>query len=82
MAGRKRIKQMDDRRNDLPVLTVTPEEFPLVFRGVSRTRLYEAIRKGEIRTIKDRKRRIIEVEEGRRWMRSLSASTEHDIAAY
>ena len=72
---------MEDRRDNLPLLTVTPEEFPLIFRGVSRTRLYEAIKKGEIRTIKDRKRRIIEIEEGRRWVRSLHASTEADTAA-
>jgi hypothetical protein len=70
-------------RDNLPVLTVTPEEFPLVFRGVSRTRLYEAIRKGEIRTIKDRKRRIIEIEEAKRWVRSLHAvaDAEQDNAA-
>jgi hypothetical protein len=36
-----------------------------------------AIRNGEIRTIKDRKRRIIEIEEGKRWVRSLhTESTE------
>ena len=72
---------MEDRRDNLPLLTVTPEEFPLVFRGVSRTRLYEAIKKGEIRTIKDRKRRIIEIEEGRRWVRSLAENTEQSSAA-
>jgi hypothetical protein len=44
MVERKRTKPMEDRRDNLPLLTVTPEEFPLVFRGVSRTRLYEAIK--------------------------------------
>ena len=72
---------MEDRRDNLPLLTVTPEEFPLVFRGVSRTRLYEAIKKGEIKTIKDRKRRIIEIEEGKRWVRSLAENSEQDTAA-
>ena len=72
---------MEDRRDNLPLLTVTPEEFPLVFRGVSRTRLYEAIKKGEIKTIKDRKRRIIEIEEGKRWVRSLADNTEQSSAA-
>ena len=72
---------MEDRRDNLPLLTVTPEEFPLVFRGVSRTRLYEAIKKGEIKTIKDRKRRIIEIEEGKRWVRSLAENSGQDTAA-
>jgi hypothetical protein len=64
----------------LPVLTCTPSEFPRIFVGVSRTRLYEAIKNGEIKTIKDRKRRIIEIEEGKRWVRSLSSNVEDDAA--
>ena len=71
---RKRTTIVSDSKDGLPLLTVTPEEFPLVFHGVSRTRLYEAIRNGEIRTIKDRKRRIIEIEEGKRRMEELQAS--------
>jgi hypothetical protein len=69
------------KERDLPVLTCTPSEFPKIFVGVSRTRLYQAIRTGEIKTIKDRKRRIIEIEEGRRWVRSLAGDTEQDSAA-
>jgi hypothetical protein len=69
------------KEKDLPVLTCTASEFPRIFVGVSRTRLYEAIKNGEIKTIRDRKRRIIEIEEGKRWIRSLGANTEHDNAA-
>jgi hypothetical protein len=72
---------MATKERDLPVLTCTPSEFPRIFVGVSRTRLYEAIRTGEIKTIKDRKRRIIEIEEAKRWVRSLASAAEHDDAA-
>ena len=51
------------------------------FRRISRTRLYEAIKSGEIKTIRDRKRRIIEIEEGKRWVRSLAENTEQSSAA-
>jgi hypothetical protein len=47
---------------------------------VSRTRLYEAIRTGEIKTIKDKRRLIIEIEEGKRWIRSLSSNAEDNAA--
>jgi hypothetical protein len=76
----KQTRMTMTKGRDLPVLTCTPSEFPRIFVGVSRTRLYEAIRTGEIKTIKDRKRRIIEIEEAKRWVRSL-ASAEHDDAA-
>ena len=70
------------KERDLPVLTCTPSEFPRIFVGVSRTRLYEAIRTGEIKTIKDRKRRIIEIEEGKRWVRSLSPEARrHQVSS-
>jgi hypothetical protein len=71
---------MATKERDLPVLTCTPSEFPRIFVGVSRTRLYEAIRSGEIKTIKDRKRRIIEIEEGKRWVQSLSSNAEDNAA--
>jgi hypothetical protein len=63
------------KEKDLPVLTCTPSEFPRIFVGISRTRLYEAIKTGEIKTIKDKKRRIILIEEGKRWVQSLEQSS-------
>jgi hypothetical protein len=56
---------------DLPVITITPDDMPHVFRGVTRSRAFEAMRGGELRAKKAGKATIIEIEEGKRWIRSL-----------
>ena len=78
---------MDDqtKNDELPVLTLTPDDMTRVFRGLKRTRIFEAIRKGKLRAKKDGKVTIITIEEGRRYVESLpdrepneAAEAEHD----
>jgi hypothetical protein len=55
----------------LPRIAVTPEELA-ASTGVGRVRIFEAIRRGELTARKAGSRTtLIEVEEGKRWLRSL-----------
>ncbi len=53
-------------------ISYTPEESARV-TGRSRTRIFKAIRQGELIARKDGRATIIEAEELRRWVRSLPA---------
>jgi len=60
---------MDDEMK-IPRLGLSPDE-TAVACAVSRTRVFEAIRKGELKARKGGKSTIIEVEEAQRWLRSM-----------
>jgi hypothetical protein len=69
--GQEPLVARGKARTDLPVVTITPDDMPHVFRGVTRSRAFEAMRRGELRAKKAGKATIIEIEEGKRWIRSL-----------
>ena len=71
LQGQELMVARGKARTDLPVVTITPDDMPHIFRGVTRTRTYEAMRRGELRAKKAGKATIIELEEGKRWIRSL-----------
>ncbi len=60
--------------SDIPCrqISYTPEESARV-TGRSRTRIFKAIRQGELSARKDGRATIIEAEELRRWVRSFPA---------
>ena len=59
-----------DKRDDLPVLAISPDDFPHVF-GIPRTKVFEAMRTGKLAAKKDGKRTLITIEEGQRYIDSL-----------
>jgi excisionase family DNA binding protein len=64
---------MDDTKQGggIPRLSLTPEELA-ESAGVGRTAIFEAIRDKQLTAYKaGRRTTLIEVEEGRRWLRSL-----------
>jgi excisionase family DNA binding protein len=63
---------MDDtKQGGIPRLSLTPEELA-ESTGVGRTTIFEAIRDKQLTAYKAGERTtLIEVEEGRRWLRSL-----------
>lgn len=61
---------MTDAMPSVPVLSVKIEDAPRV-TGQSRTRIYEAVRDGRITARKDGKQTLIEIDELRRYLRSL-----------
>lgn len=71
---------MDDQTK-LPVETLTPDDMPRVFRGISRTRVFNAISKGQLRAKKAGKVTLIQIEEARRWVLSLPDREPTETAA-
>jgi excisionase family DNA binding protein len=59
-----------DSRSALPRFSLTPDE-AAESTGFSRTRIFQAIRDGEITARKDGKATVIETDELLRWLRSL-----------
>jgi len=59
-------------RSGLPRFSFTPDE-AAESTGFSRTRIFQAIRAGEITARKDGKATVIETDELLRWLRSLPA---------
>ena len=64
-----------DARTDSDYFTIAPiaysiEDAPLAV-GVSRTRIFEAVRSGQLAARKAGRSTLIEVEELRRWVKSL-----------
>jgi excisionase family DNA binding protein len=61
----------DIGRGGIPRMALTPEELA-ESAGIGRSRVFEAIRNRELTAYKaGRRTTLIEVEEGRRWLRSL-----------
>jgi len=49
--------------------------------SLSRSLIYEAIRLGELKSVKVRSRRLIMAADGEAWLRSFGASSEHQAAS-
>jgi hypothetical protein len=60
----------EELKKPLPRLGLSPDETAIAC-AVSRTRVFEAIRKGELKALKAGKSTVIEVEEAQRWLRSM-----------
>jgi excisionase family DNA binding protein len=60
---------MDAPEAKLPRIAVTPDEAAIV-TGRTRTRIFEALKNGEIAGRKDGKAVVIEISELKRWVRS------------
>jgi hypothetical protein len=60
---------MDNPEAVLPRIAVTPDE-AAISTGRTRTRIFEALRSGELAGRKDGKAVVIEFEELQRWVRS------------
>jgi excisionase family DNA binding protein len=66
---------------DIPRLSFTPDEAALS-TGFSRTRIFQAIRGGELTARKDGKATVIEKDELLRWLRSLpTRGRKSEVAA-
>jgi hypothetical protein len=61
---------VEEHKADLPLLSVRPEKASEM-TDTSRTRIFQAIRNGELTARKAGKATIIEIDELRRWVRSL-----------
>jgi len=68
---------LEQRKTDLPLLSVGPEKASEI-TDTSRTRIFEAIRKGELIARKAGKSTIIEIDELRRWVRSLPTRSRRE----
>jgi excisionase family DNA binding protein len=68
-------------RTELPRFSLTPDD-AAASTGFSKTRIFQAIRNGELTARKDGKATVVETDELLRWLRSLPTrgrrSTAHD----
>jgi hypothetical protein len=64
-----------------PVLTVGIDDVPNVVRGVSRTRVFEAVRNEEITIREAGRSSLVEMDELRRWVKTLPTKGRQPEAA-
>lgn len=61
---------MTEENKEIPIISLTPQEAARCC-GLSRTRIFQAIRKNEMTARKSGKSTVIEMEELKRWLHSL-----------
>jgi hypothetical protein len=70
---------LEQHKTELPLLSVGPDKASEI-TDTSRTRIFQAIRDGELTAHKAGKSTIIEIDELRRWVRSLPTRGRKPVA--
>jgi hypothetical protein len=65
------VSKSTDTPTGLPVLSVGIEDAPKVLGGVSRTRIFQAVKNNELTVRKNGRSSIVEVAELERWLKTL-----------
>ena len=74
------MSKSTDTPTALPVLSVGTEDAPKVLGGISRTRIFQAVKNNELTVRKNGRSSIVEVAELERWLKTLPTKGRQLVA--